>query len=44
MHPSERQLHLRLHPSRTRHTKPRRLLDRVIQQRRLADAGFTAQD
>jgi hypothetical protein len=43
MKPSERKLHLGLDPSRTRHTKPRRSLDRVIQQRRLADAGFTGQ-
>ena len=36
----ERELHLRLHPGRPRDPKLARSLDRVLEQRRLADARF----
>ena len=38
MQPGERELHLRLDTGGTRHTAARRLLDQVLQQRRLAHA------
>jgi hypothetical protein len=40
----ERQLHLRLHARRPRNAAPRRLPGDVVEQRRLAHAGFAAQD
>jgi hypothetical protein len=40
--PGERQLHLRLHTRSTGHTAARRLLDQVVQQRRLAHARLAA--
>ena len=40
----ERELHLRLDTCGTRHAAARRLLDEVLQQRRLAHAGLAADD
>ena len=42
MQPGEGQLHLRLDTDGTRHPKARRLLDQVLEQRRLAHARLAA--
>jgi hypothetical protein len=42
MQPGERELHLRLDTRGTHHTASRRLLDQVVQQRRLAHARLAA--
>ncbi|MDT7765346.1 MAG: hypothetical protein QOC63_4766, partial [Mycobacterium sp.] len=44
MHPRERELHLRLDTSGTRHHTARRVLGHVIQQRRLTDTWLTTHD
>jgi hypothetical protein len=42
MQDGERELHLRLDTRGARHTEARRVFDDVVQQRRLAYAGFSA--
>jgi hypothetical protein len=42
MHPGERQLHLRLDTSGTRHQAARRMIGEVVQQRRLTHTRFAA--
>ena len=42
MQPGEGELHLRLHAGGAHHPKPRRLLDEVLQKRRLAHARLAA--
>ena len=44
MDPGERQLHLRLHAGDLRDTEARGSTNGVLQQRRLADARFAADD